>query len=81
MAQFCSHFFWNSWRGVNLEAKVVTCIAIRTEIGFAIRRVQLGTVTRWVDKVMTLEKNAENGHFGWVFLVFTAREVFCITNL
>ena len=54
----------DSWRGVNLEAKVVTCMAIRTEIGFAIHRAQLGTVACWVDKATTLEKNAVNGHFG-----------------
>ena len=52
-----------SWRGVNLEAKVVTCMVIRTEIGFAILRVQLSTVELLVYLLETFEKNASNGHF------------------
>ena len=53
----------SSWRGVNLEAKVVTCMAIRTEIGFAILRVRVGTVELLVYLLVTIEKNVLNGHF------------------
>ena len=41
----------------------MTCTAIRTEIGFAILRVRVGTVELLVYLLETIEKNAVNGHF------------------
>ena len=58
-------FYQTSWRGVNLEAKVVTCMVFRTEIGFAILRVRVGTVELLVYLQVTNEKNVLNGHFRW----------------
>ena len=59
--------FHGSWRGVNLDAKVVTCMVVRTEIGFEIHRVLVGTVELFVYLPETFEKNADHGHFGWFF--------------
>ena len=59
-------------------------MAIRTEIGFAILRVRVGTVELLVYLLVTIEKNAGYGHFRWFFsdlqVLYHKLPVICDTN-